>query len=179
MEQELTLKEILKEIFEIIVIAAILATIMRTTVIEARVIPSGSMIPTIQISDRVLVNKFLYYFKQPQRGDIIVFKPPEKLAQKDDFIKRVIGLPGDTVEVHDGRVFVNGDALTEPYIAEPPAYSYGPIKVPQGCLFVMGDNRNQSFDSHLWESGVWLKLDHVKGKAFAIFWPLNRAEMLN
>lgn len=169
-------KEAIKEIASIIIIAFILAMILRTFVIEGRIIPSGSMLPTIQLQDRVMVLKFAYWFKEPQRGDIIVFKPPEGIGQKDDLIKRLIGLPGETVEIKEGKVFINGRALNEPYIAEPPNYEFGPVKVPEGCYFMMGDNRNRSFDSHMWNS--WLTRDHIKGKAFVIYWPLNHIRLL-
>jgi len=169
-------KEAIKEVASIIIIAFVLAMILRAFVIEGRIIPSGSMLPTIQLQDRVMVIKFAYWFKEPQRGDIIVFKPPEGIGQKDDLIKRLIGLPGDTVEVKEGKVFINGRALKEPYIAEPSNYEFGPVKVPKGCYFMMGDNRNRSFDSHMWNS--WLTRDHIKGKAFVIYWPLNHIRLL-
>lgn len=165
-------KEFIKEMISIVVIAFILAMILRTFVIEGRIIPSGSMLPTLQLQDRVMVNKFIYYFKEPQRGDVIVFNPPEILHSKDPFIKRVIGLPGETVQVKNGKVYINGQALAEPYLAEPMNYEYGPVTVPKGCLFVMGDNRNHSFDSHMWNA--WLTRDRVMGKAFVIYWPVSQ-----
>lgn len=170
------IREFLKETVSIVVIAFILAMILRTFVIEGRIIPSGSMLPTLQLQDRVMVNKFIYRFKEPKRGDVIVFAPPDVLNSKDDYIKRVIGLPGDKIEVKDGKVFVNDKALVEPYIAEPPNYPYGPVVVPADCLFVMGDNRNGSFDSHLWNA--WLTRDRVKGKAFVIYWPIKEIKLL-
>lgn len=171
------IKDFLKETISIIVIAFILAMILRTFIIEGRIIPSGSMLPTLQLQDRVMVNKFIYYFKEPQRGDIIVFAPPEVLNSKEDYIKRVIGLPGDTVEMKDGKVYVNNKALVEPYIAEPLNYTYGPVEVPADSLFVMGDNRNYSFDSHMWNA--WLTKDRVKGKAFVIYWPIKEIKLLD
>jgi signal peptidase I len=165
------LKEFIKEMISIVVIAFVLAMILRTFVIEGRIIPSGSMLPTLQLQDRVMVNKFIYYFKEPQRGDVIVFDPPEVLHSDKPFIKRLIGLPGETVEVKNGKVYINGKALKEPYLAEPMNYEYGPVVVPKGCLFMMGDNRNHSFDSHLWNA--WLTEDRVMGKAFVIYWPIK------
>lgn len=169
-------RDFLKETISIIVIAFILAMILRSFVIEGRIIPSGSMLPTLQLQDRVMVNKFVYYFKEPQRGDVVVFAPPEVLNAKEDYIKRVIGLPGDTVEIKNGKVYVNNKALEEPYIAEPMTYSYGPVVVPADSLFVMGDNRNYSFDSHMWNA--WLTVDRVKGKAFVIYWPIKEIKLL-
>ena len=165
-----------KETVSIIVIAFLLSLVLKAFVIEARVIPSGSMLPTIQLNDRVLVNKFIYRFQTPERFEVIVFEPPAETGHHDDFIKRVIGLPGDTVEVKAGKVFINGEALTENYLKEEPNYNFGPVQVPADSLFVMGDNRNRSFDSHLWNT--WLTLDHVKGKAFYTYWPLNRLDVL-
>jgi signal peptidase I len=150
--------------------------ILRTFVIEGRIIPSESMLPTLQVGDRVMVNKFIYYFKKPQRGDIIVFHPPEILNSKDDYIKRVIGLPGETVEMKNNKVYINGKPLVEPYLAEPVNYTYGPVVVPEDSLLVLGDNRNNSFDSHMWNA--WLSKDKIKGKAFVIYWPIKEIKLL-
>ncbi|NLT20096.1 MAG: signal peptidase I [Syntrophomonadaceae bacterium] len=169
--------DFIKETISIIVIAFILAMILRTFVIEGRIIPTGSMLPTIQLQDRVMVNKFIYHFKEPQRGDIVVLEPPEILNSNEDYIKRVIGLPGDTVEMKEGKVFINGKALAEPYLAEPINYEYGPVQVPEDSLMVLGDNRNFSFDSHSWNA--WLTRDHLKGKAFMIYWPIDHINLLD
>ncbi len=169
------IKGFFKEFISIILVAFILAMILRTFVVEGRIIPTGSMLPTIQLQDRVMVNKFIYWFSEPEQGDIIVFQPPDIIGQEDDYIKRVIGLPGDTIQVKDGKVYVNGDPLEEQYIAEPPNYKFGPVTVPEDSLFVMGDNRNQSFDSHAWNG--WLTLDHLKGKAFMIYWPIKHIRL--
>lgn len=165
-------RNILKEFISIVVVAYILSLALKTFVIEARVIPTGSMLPTIQLQDRVLVNKFIYRFRLPQRFEVIVFEPPPETKQHDDFIKRVIGLPGETVEINKGKVYINGQPLDEPYLQERPNYRFGPVVVPPNALFVMGDNRNHSFDSHLWEG--WLTINHVKGKGFYTYWPLSR-----
>ena len=162
-----------KEMITTILLALVLALVIRAFVVEARVIPSGSMLPTIEEGDRVMVNKIVYHMREPKRGEIIVFEAPIIMGDtRDDFIKRVIGLPGETVEVKEGKVFINGTALEEDYIAEVPDYVFGPVKVPEDGLFVMGDNRNSSYDSHLW--GKWLRLDKVKGEAFIRYWPLDR-----
>jgi signal peptidase I len=170
------LKEFIKETLSIVIIAFILAMILRTFIIEGRIIPSESMVPTLKVGDRVMVNKFIYYFKQPQRGDIIVFAPPDVLQSKDDFIKRVIGLPGETVEMKNNRVYINNKPLAEPYLAEPVNYTYGPVTVPEGSLLVLGDNRNHSFDSHMWNA--WMSQDRIKGKAFVIYWPVKEIKLL-
>ena len=169
-------KEFFKEMISIILIAFILAMILRTFVIEGRIIPTGSMLPTVQLQDRVMVSKFVYRFKEPQRGEIIVFAPPEVINSSDDFLKRVIGLPGETVEIKDGKVYIDGRELNEPYVAEEILYTFGPVTVPDDSLLVLGDNRNSSFDSHSW--GAWMQIDHIKGKAFMIYWPLNHITML-
>ena len=170
------IKGFLKELISIVVIAFVLAMILRTFVVEGRVIPTGSMLPTIQLQDRVMVNKFIYYFKEPERGDIVVFDPPEALNVNEDYIKRVIGLPGETIEIKNATVYVDGEALNEPYLYETINYEFGPVVVPEDALFVMGDNRNPSFDSHRWNA--WLTRDHLKGKAFLIYWPVNHMGML-
>lgn len=166
----------IKELVSIVVIAFVLAMLIRTFIVEARVIPTGSMIPTIVEKDRVMVCKFVYYFKEPVRGDIVVFRPPDSINAQNDYIKRVIGLPGDKIEMKEQRVYVNDRALKEPYIAEPLNYTWGPVKVPEGKLLVLGDNRNNSFDSHLWNA--WLSRDRIKGKAFVTYWPFNHMKLL-
>lgn len=163
---------LVKETLGILVVAFILSMILKAFVIEARVIPTGSMLPTIQENDRVLVNKFIYRFYPPQRYDIIVFEPPLETGFNEDFIKRVIGLPGEKVEIKNGQVMINEQPLKEDYIQEKPNYHFGPVTVPPDSYFVMGDNRNHSFDSHLWNG--WLTIDHIKGKAFYTYWPPDR-----
>lgn len=170
------IKDFIKEMAGIIIIAFVLAMVLRTFVIEGRIIPSGSMLNTIKLQDRVMVLKFVYWFKEPTRGDIMVFKPPEGIGQKDDLIKRLIALPGETIAVKDGAVFINNQQLDEPYLAQKPDYEFGPVTVPPNSYFMMGDNRNSSYDSHLWNT--WLTRDHIKGKAFVIYWPIKHMQML-
>lgn len=155
-------------------LSAVLAFGIRTFVAEARYIPSGSMLPTLQINDRLIVDKLGYHFKNPQRGDIVVFSPTEKLQEqhfRDAFIKRVIGLPGEKIEVKGGRVFVNDQPLRENYVNESAQYQYGPVTVPEGQYLVLGDNRNNSYDSHYWG---FVPRDKIIGRAVIRFWPFDR-----
>jgi len=186
---------------ETIFIAFFLAILIRGLVVQAFWIPTGSMEPTLlgekrnpftgqleRGGDRILVSRFSYvfdlsldgrvpfgpriWFKIPERGDIVVFRypNPDLAAPPKDYIKRVIGLPGDHIEIEDGRVMVNGVQLEEPYIAEPPLSDYATI-VPEDCLFVMGDNRNNSSDSRFWGP---MPLRNLKGQAVFNYLPMNR-----
>jgi signal peptidase I len=155
-------------------LSVILAFGIRAFVAEARYIPSGSMEPTLLINDRLIVDKISYRFDDPQRGDIVVFEPTETLEKMnfhDAFIKRVIGLPGETVEVKGGRVYVNEQPLREKYIADEPNYQYGPVTVPEGQYLVLGDNRNNSYDSHYWG---FVPRSKIIGRAIVRFWPPGR-----
>ena len=167
------------ETFKTLGLSLVLAFGIRTFVAEARYIPTGSMEPTLQVNDHLIIDKISYDFRLPQRGDIVVFKPTETLVQQefhDAFIKRVIGLPGETVEVRDGKVYVDGEPLKEEYIAAPPDYQWGPVVVPLDSYLVLGDNRNQSYDSHYWG---FVSEDLIIGRAVARFWPLGRLDILN
>jgi signal peptidase I len=164
------------ENFQILVIALILALLMRTYVAEPRFIPSDSMIPTLEVGDRLVVEKLSYHFHLPQFGEIVVFDPPPQLQEqgysKDQaFIKRIIGQPGQTVEVKNGKVYIDRQALKETYIAEQPNYTLSPVKVPENHFFVMGDNRNNSNDSHVWG---FLPKDYIIGRAWFRFFPFDR-----
>jgi len=182
-------KSLLREYGEAIAIAVLLALVIRTLVVQAFTIPSGSMMDTLLVGDYILVNKFLYGpelpfteqrvpgLRDPHRGDIIVFKYPQD--EKRDFIKRIIGTPGDTVQVRGPQVFVNGEPLREPYVKRSDGplpsgqtycgYAYGcePTVVPTNSYFVMGDNRDNSQDSRYWG---FVKREKIKGKAFLIYW---------
>jgi signal peptidase I len=185
-----TSKSVIREYAEAIFIAVLLALFIRAFVVQAFKIPSGSMKPTLQIGDHILVNKFVYGIKipftdkellpigHPARQDIVVFRYP--VDPSKDFIKRVIGLPGDTVLIRDKTVFVNGQQLEEPYItfsdkrilsaAASPRDNMNAITVPPGSLFVMGDNRDESYDSRFWK---FVDMSQLKGKAFIIYWSWN------
>lgn len=165
---------------------ALVYLLIRPFIVQAFYIPSGSMIPTLEEQDHILVNKFIYRFTAPKRGDIVVFKCP-KYADPEgiekDYIKRLMGLPGDVIEVKEGVVYRNGKALKEPYLLEPGdiEYDMAPVKVERGKLFVMGDNRNNSNDSHRWGVLPAEQLDRnrVLGKAMVTFWPVTRAGLLH
>jgi signal peptidase I len=183
-------KKLLWEYVEAIVTALILALVIRAYVIQAFKIPSGSMIPTLLIGDHILVNKFLYgtkipftdkkilMFSKPEKGDIIVFKYPEN--PKKDFIKRVVATEGDTVEERDKILFVNGKAASEPFVVHYDKYirnsgndprdNFGPLIVPPQKVFVMGDNRDQSYDSRYWG---FVDRKDILGKALIIYWSWN------
>ena len=173
-------KSVVREYAEALIIAVLLALVIRTFVVQAFKIPSGSMLPTLQIGDHILVNKFLYYFTPIQRGDVIVFKFPQDETR--DFIKRVIGLPGETVEIRGKQVLVNGTPLSEPYAVfdDWPVSRLGererlgPIVVPPDRLFMMGDNRDHSMDSRVW--GL-LDIHKVKGKAFIVYFSVRSEDI--
>lgn len=171
-------KKILKEILFILCLTIIFTFLLQKFIIETRYIPTASMVPTIQVNQRIIVNKFIYRFGEPSRGDVIVFSPPlDNNDTEKDYIKRVVGVSGDRVEIKDGKLFINNKEQVEPYIFEEVNYNYGPVEIPEGCLFVLGDNRNKSYDSHLWNQ--WLKVEDVKGKAFFTYWPLNKLGLIN
>ncbi|HXH83952.1 MAG TPA: signal peptidase I [Candidatus Tectomicrobia bacterium] len=184
-------KSVLREYAEAIGIAILLALVIRTLVVQAFTIPSGSMMDTLLIGDYILVNKFLYGaeipftdwrmpgLRDPERGDIIVFKYPQD--EKRDFIKRIVAVPGEQVQVRGSQVYVDGRPLEEPYVRQSPnplahagqpgycGYAYGcePLVVPPESYFVMGDNRDNSQDSRYWG---FVTRDKIRGKAFLIYW---------
>jgi signal peptidase I len=187
-------KSVVREYAESIIIAVVLALVIRTFVVQAFKIPSGSMEDSLLIGDHILVNKLSYGIQlpildskirplgladDPQRGDIIVFPFPRDPSR--DFIKRVVALPGERIEVRNHRAYVNGEPLKEPYVKlderaamQPSRYSHwGPEVVPPGKLFVMGDNRDNSADSRDWG---FLDSGQVKGRAFIIYWSWDSSE---
>jgi signal peptidase I len=212
---------VVREYLDAFIVAGLVALFLITFVIRTFYIPSESMEPTLQQRDVLLVNEFAYRFGGPHRGDIVVFRPP--VASSNNFIKRVIAVPGDTLRIENGAVYVNGKPLREPYIAQAPEYNlaiekYGiyvddgagfealstteadipprnawkaPDRVPPGFYFVMGDNRNDSEDSHVWgfaqmrgrfASGPLAKTEttaEFTGRAFLLLWPFDRLRILN
>jgi len=186
-EENKKVKSTFREYVEAIGMALLLALFIRTFIVQAFKIPSGSMIPTLQIGDHILVNKLAYgirvpfwdhylaHFKSPERGDVLVFIFPEDRSK--DFIKRVIGVSGDVVEIRGKKIYVNNVLQDDPHahfegdggpgVELPIRDDYGPTKVPDRHIFVMGDNRDRSYDSRFWG---FVDLADVKGKAFLIYW---------
>ncbi|MBI4289472.1 MAG: signal peptidase I [Chloroflexi bacterium] len=181
----------LRELLETLVLAILIFVAVQTT-LQSFQIQFESMKPSLLPGQRLVVNKVLYFsfdwgkanrlvpflhkeggrvflFHPPQRGDVIVFEPP--LPSASDYIKRVIGLPGERVEIKGGKVYIDNQPIAEPYIAAPPNYVYPPEAVPPGYYFVLGDNRNNSSDSHTWG---FVPLKNLVGKAWVSFWPLDR-----
>jgi signal peptidase I len=167
-----SVKRFFVDLLETIILAVVL--FFAINAVSARVRVDGfSMVPTLQDGEYVLVNRLAYHNNVPDRGDIIVFVSPQ--VSDLDLIKRVIGLPGDRVRIADGMVQVNDQVLQEPYIAAAPIYN-GEWNVPEGNLFVLGDNRNDSSDSHAW--GL-LPVENVIGKAILIYWPIPEWNLIN
>ncbi len=180
-------KSLVREYVEAIVIAILLALFIRTFIVQAFKIPSGSMLPTLKIGDHLLVNKFSYGLKLPfvgttlipwdgpSRGDVVVFRFPKDRSV--DYIKRVIGVPGDTITVKNKKVFINGEAVADPHAhftstmmlgsEASPRDNFGPVTVPKGNIFVMGDNRDNSYDGRFWG---FVDQRDVLGKAFILYW---------
>lgn len=184
-------KSVFREYAEAIIIALLLALFIRTFVVQAFKIPSGSMEPTLLIGDHLLVSKFIYgvrnpfsgeiwvEIRQPRRYDVVVFKYPQNPSQ--DYIKRVIGLPGESVEIIDKQVYIDGDPLLDPKAvflddeiltaSRQPRDNFGPVRVGEDELFVMGDNRDNSHDGRFW--GM-VETSALKGKAFLLYWSWDR-----
>ena len=158
-----------------ILIAVALALFIRYFIVELYLVEGPSMRPTLVNSERLVVNKFIYYFRQPERGEILVFRYPRDPSR--DFIKRVIAVPGDTIEIKDGRVFVNQQLMNEPYILSKTRGDYPLTTIPEGHIFVMGDNRNNSEDSRFADVG-FVPYNLIKGKAVLVFWPWDEKKTL-
>lgn len=161
------MKSFLREVLITLIIAVVIYLGLQL-VIDSRVIPSSSMEPTLQIGQRLIVSKLAYNFHEPERGDIIVFHPPNEPWDSTPFIKRIIGLPGETVEVQNNTVYINGQPLDEPYVKETIRYTMSKVTVPRNEYFVLGDNRNVSGDSH---TGWTVPRENIIGKAWLTTWP--------
>ena len=193
----------LAELPALMLVAFVLAVLLKTFLLQAFWIPSESMVPTLEVNDRVLVNKLVYDFRDPRRGDVVVFSDPSSTSDEgvlgglwdsltsgfgftqpgeEDFIKRIIGLPGETVEVRGGVVYIDGEAIREDLAGEGgylggETEDYGPFTIPDGEYFVMGDNRPFSADSRSLLGTI--PADHLVGRAFVLIWPLDRATLLS
>jgi signal peptidase I len=191
-------KRIIKEYIEPIVIAVLIALFIRAFIVQAFKIPSSSMEPTLLVGDHLLVNKFIYgvripysdnifgkskkffEWKKPQRGDVIVFIFPKDRSK--DFIKRVVGTEGEKVAIIHNKIYINDKMIDDPWgdfrMPRSSIEEYGPVKVPEGFLFVMGDNRDNSQDSRFWG---FVNINEVKGKAFIVYfsWDSNAQKLLN
>ncbi|UOD35333.1 signal peptidase I [Deferribacteraceae bacterium V6Fe1] len=163
-----------KDTVDSIIVAFVIAMIIRAFFLQAYKIPSGSMLNTLLIGDHILVNKAAYLFTEPKRGDVIVFEYP--IEPEKDFIKRVIGLPGDKIKMENKKIYINSKQLNESYVryesdfvfkGENPRDNFDEFTVPKGKYFVMGDNRDSSFDSRYWG---FVSKDMIKGKALLIYW---------
>ncbi len=161
----------------IIVVAVVFAFVVRGLVFQTFFIPSESMVPKLEINDRILVNKLAYDFGDPERGDVVVFKTPpnSQIRGMDDLVKRIVGLPGDTIEGRDGRIYINGALLPEPYLAASvQSKTFPESKVPANSYFMLGDNRQVSKDSTVWGPA---SRDLFVGPVFVTIWPLNRIDV--
>jgi signal peptidase I len=161
---------------ETIVVALVLALVIRAFFLQVFWIPSGSMEPTLDIGDRIVVNKIVYNFRPARRFEIIVFRAvPAMGEEKKDLIKRVIGLPGETLEVKDGAINIDGKVVEEHHTMNQDYANYGPVTIPDDSYFVMGDNRPASADSRYWG---FLPKKKVIGKAFLRIWPLTKFNLI-
>lgn len=159
-----------KDLLESIAVAVILALVIKTFVFQFYYIPSGSMEPTLQINDKILVTKYSYKLKEPERGEIIVFEYP--YDKKLSYIKRLIGLPGEQIQIKDSQLYVDDVLVEENYLPEGLTFEdFGPVQVPEGQYFMLGDNRNHSSDSRVWG---FVDKDLLIGKARLTYWPLDR-----
>ncbi len=162
-------KSMLRELLETVISAGIIAFLIITFIGQVTVVKGASMEPTLQDNERLIANKISYRFTPPQRGDIIIFKPP--LETKRNYIKRIIGIPGDKIQIINGEVYLNDEKLEEPYVKYRSFEDLPAFTVPPDSYFVLGDNRSNSSDSRYWG---FVPRKNVIGKAWAVFWPLNR-----
>lgn len=166
-------KSVIKEVRDyvfLIILAFVLAFLMNKFVYANAEVPTGSMIPVVQPDDRLIVNRLAYLFEEPKRGDIVMFINPDD--ESENYLKRIIGLPGEKLEIKDGLVYINGSdkPLSEPYINDSPKGNYGPYNVPEGCYFMLGDNRDESKDARFWDN-TYVKKEKIVGKAWFKYYP--------
>ena len=161
------MKTFLREILITAILALLIFFTVQTT-LQTFVVVGPSMLPSFKDEQRLLVNKVVYYFHEPERGDVVIFQSPNN--RQEDYIKRIIALPDDTVEVKNGAVYVNGSKLDEPYIKNPPSYTLAEQKIQEDSYFVLGDNRDNSNDSH---RGWVVPRQNLVGKAWLSIWPLD------
>lgn len=167
-------RTIIRDVVAPLVIAFTVAMFAQATIAKPYQIPSGSMLPTIQLQDRILANRLVYRLHSVQHGDVIVFTPPMGVEQGTPYVKRVIGLPGDVVDIRGGKTYVNGEEFVVPS-AVTPTYTRPAETVPDGMLFVLGDNRNESSDSHIWG---YVPVENVIGRADIVYWPPKNLHLL-
>ena len=175
-EEKKSIGEEAKDWFVSIVAAIVVAMFIRTFIVELYVVDGPSMRPTLQHEERLVVNKFIYLVRSPEKGEVVIFRYPRDPSR--DFIKRVIATAGDTIEIKDNRVYVNDQLLIEDYILEKTYTEYPKVTIPDGTIFVMGDNRNNSEDSRFSDVG-FVPLNLVKGKAMFIVWPMDEMKTLS
>lgn len=172
-DKKIDKKSILKEVRDyaiLIILAFILAFLMNRFVYANAEVPTGSMMPIVQPGDRLIVNRLAYAFSNPDRGDIVMFKFPDN--EKEDYLKRIIGLPGEKLEIKDGLIYINDskEPLKENYLKDPPNGDFGPFNIPEGCYFMLGDNRDSSEDARYWEH-KFVKKEKIVGKAVFRYYP--------
>lgn len=174
LKQTEKLKYYCVDFVETILVALFFALLIRHYIIQTSLVPTSSMVPTLGVGDRLFVNKFVYRFKTPDRGDIVVFKSPHNDGK--DYVKRCIALPGETVQIKEGIVFINDKQLILRGVdIQYDQFNYGPKTVPSKSYFVLGDNRAYSSDSRFWG---YVPEDYLLGEALFTFWPINHARTL-
>lgn len=176
-EEPFSLKKEIISWIQIIVAAVAIAMVLNNFIIANSRVPTGSMETTIMAKSRVIGSRLSYINSDPERGDVVIFHFPDDLTGKTYYVKRIIGMPGETVNVVDGKVYINGSEtpLDEPYLPEPMEGSYGPYTVPEGCYFMMGDNRNNSMDARFWKN-KFVEKDKIIAKVLFCYFP--RIEMI-
>ena len=167
-EKKISAKSEIFSWIKVIVSAIIIALFVDFVIIANAVVPTGSMESTIPAGSRIMGLSLYYNFKDPERGDIVIFKYPDD--EKVDYLKRIIGLPGETVEIASGKVYIDGELLDEPYLDEEPTGDFGPYQVPEDSYFMLGDNRAVSKDSRYW-TNTYVRRDKIIAKAFFMYWP--------